>query len=165
MKKRFKLFTNSDLKKIAMLCEKRPDEIHKRTLKDIKTYFQDTNKVKQILKKNNPILYKVYIRHGLLDYGLTVINKGNISNEFYFTKGHKHKNQSEELYYLLEGTGYLMIKKKQTKLIKLKGKHIVPKGYAHRLINTGNSKLKVLTVYDPKAKHDYKIKFDKRIFK
>ena len=58
-----------------------------------------------------------------------------------------------------------MQKQLNVKVIDLKKGEIVliPIGYAHRLINTGNKKLKVLTIYDQESKPDYNINF-KRSF-
>ena len=60
-----------------------------------------------------------------------------------------------------------MQKQSNIKVIDLKKVEIVliPIGYAHRLINTGNKKLKVLTIYDQESKPDYNIKFKKRFFR
>jgi len=148
--------------------EKNYEKKSSRTLKDLQSYFRDKKEVQKILKKKNPVIYSVFIKElSPIDLGLTVINPGNISGEYFFTKGHMHKKKTPEFYILLEGKGELLIQKGKLKVIDLKKGEIalILKKYAHRLINTGSKKLKVLTIYDQKSKPDYKIKFKKRFFK
>ena len=149
--------------------EKNYDKKSVRKLSDMIGFFKDNKGVVDILKKKDPILYTVFIKEfSPIDLGLTVINPGAIRKEFYFTKGHVHKNRTPEFYILLEGSGNLLIQKgKTSKTIKLKKGEIalIPKSYAHRIINTGNKKLKVLTIYHEASKPSYKIKFKKRFFR
>jgi len=83
------------------------------------------------------------------------------------TKGHKHKKPTKEIYILLSGKGKLIIQGKKAKVFNLKKNktYILPKNAGHRLINTGNKKLEVLTIYEKKAGHNYNFKFTKRFFK
>lgn len=155
------------MKKIKNLEKKHSKEII-RTLKDLKHMYYDQNTVKKILKKQNPEIYKVFIKKMKgLNLGLTVMNPGTIGREYYFTKGHIHKKKSKESYILVEGKGKLILQNKKSMIITLKkGKHtIVPEDYAHRLVNIGNKKLKVLTIYKTDSGHKYNIKFKKRLFK
>ncbi len=139
-----------------------------RKLSDIVGFFKDNEEVRKILKKKDPVLYTVFIKEfSPIDLGLTVIEPGAIKKEFYFTKGHVHRKQTPEFYILLDGKGDLLIQKGKPKTIKLKKGEItlIPKGFAHRLINTGNKKLKVLTIYHEASKPRYGVKFKKRFFK
>jgi len=139
-----------------------------RKLSDLVNFFKDKEAARVILKKKDPILYTVFIKEfPPIDLGLTVINPGAVKKEFYFTKGHIHKKQTPEFYILLEGSGNLLIQKGKLKSIELKKGEIslIPKGYAHRLVNTGNKKLKVLTIYHEASKPSYKVKFKKRFFR
>jgi len=158
-----------DLIKFAKGLERNYDKKVVRTLKDLKNLFKDREKVKEILKKKNPVIYKVYIKKlKAFNYGLTVINKGVINREYYFTKGHNHKKPSIEKYVLLGGEGKLILQKgNDIKVVKLKKNKAVtiPKNYAHRAVNTGNIKLKFLSIYRPDSGHKYDIKFKKRLFK
>jgi oxalate decarboxylase/phosphoglucose isomerase-like protein (cupin superfamily) len=153
------------MKKITKNLKKNYDKKTIRTLKDLKNCFLDKEKVKQILKKRNPIIYRVYIRKiDNLNIGLTIIKPGTITNEYYFTKGHKHDKPSTEIYILIKGKGKLVLGDKiitlqKNKRFKISGTSL------HRLINIGDTNLEVLTIYDPKAGHDYKVEFKKRIFK
>ncbi len=136
-----------------------------RRLNDMKDRFKDVSNA-----KGNPVIYSVYIKDfGAFEYGLTVIEPGTINSEFYMTKGHRHKKPVEEIYILLNGKGKLLIQDKngRTKAFSLKKEkiYIIPKKAGHRLINTGNRRLEVLTIYSKNAGHDYDFKFKKRIFK
>lgn len=148
--------------------EKNYEEKSRRSLKDLKAYFSDKGEVQKILKKKNPIIYEVFINEfSPIDLGLTVINPGTVKKEFYFTKGHVHRKKTPEFYILLEGKGKLLIQKGKPKAIELKKGEIalIPKSYAHRLINTGREKLKVLTIYHEASKPKYGVRFKKRFFK
>lgn len=111
----------------------------------------------------NPVIYRVYIKDfGDFKYGLTVINPGKIGKEFYMTKGHKHKKPAGEIYILISGRGILLIKeKKERRKINLKKNKIynIPRNSGHRLINTGNNELRVLTIYSKNAGQNYKFSF------
>lgn len=149
--------------------EKEHDEVVIRTLKDMKDKYKDQNEVNDILKQYDPLIYKVFVKKSEdIEYGVTIIYPGTIGKEYYMTKGHNHKLMSQETYILLEGEGKLIIEKdKDCRVLDLKKeeKVVVPEGYAHRTVNTGNTKLKFLAIYDPKAGHDYNTEFKKRLLK
>src|SRR3989344_4925861 len=138
--------------------EKNYDEKVVVKLKDIEKRFKDSSAI-----KDNPIIYEVFIKNFMpVNLGLTVLYPGNINREFYITRGHIHKKPTPEFYILLEGLGLLLMQKNNIpKTIRLiKGKlTLIPVGCAHRLINIGNRKLKVLTIYDKTSMPGYKVKF------
>jgi glucose-6-phosphate isomerase, archaeal len=137
-------------------------------LSDLKSFFNDKKKAEEILKKKNPLIYQVdFIEEDEISYAITFINPGKIGKENYMTKGHYHIKSVPEVYYLLKGEGEILLKKgKIRKKIKLK-KNIfyhIPKGYAHRTVNTGKKELSFLTIYQTDAGHDYK-KIEKEGFR
>jgi len=145
--------------------EKKHDFRKTKSLGDmIKYYGKD-------VKGREEIVYEVFIKvFSPINLGLTVVNSGKINGKFYMTSGHIHKNKTPEFYVLLEGEGILMTKKrndKKTKIIKMKkGKiELIGEGYAHRLVNNGSKKLKVLTIYHEDSKPDYNVKFETKIKK
>lgn len=143
--------------------ENNPDKKVIITLKDLALSFKNSSNLEE-----NQIIYKVFIkRFSPINLGLTVINSGTINKEFYMTRGHIHTKETPEFYILLEGKGILLIQKDRSKSIKLRKGEIflIPEAYSHRLINIGNKKLKVLTIYYENAKPNYNIKFKKRFFK
>ena len=117
----------------------------------------------------NKVIYETFTdKFSPINLTLTVISSGTIGKEYFFTKGHIHRKKVPEFYISLEGKGKLLMQKQsKVKVIDLKKGEIalIPVGYGHRLINTGNKKLKVLTIYDQESKPDYHIKFKKRFFK
>lgn len=134
-----------------------------RKLKDMSDKFKNSEKQNQ-----NKILYEVYIKDFVtFEAGLTVINPGTINKEFHMTKGHRHTKKREEIYILLKGKGKLLIENNKIKIITMKKDTpvIIPSNSGHRLINTGNTKMEVITFYSKDAGHDYKFKFKKRFFK
>ncbi len=134
-----------------------------RKFKDMKDRYKNTKGI-----KTNPLIYTVYIKDfKSFETGFTVIEPGTINKEFYMTKGHKHKQVTKEIYMVLKGKGKLMIQTNKTQIINLKKDkiYIIPQKSGHRLINTGNKKLEVLTIYPKTSGHDYNFKFKKRIYK
>ena len=76
------------------------------------------------------------------------------------TKGHFHQIvDTAEVYYTLKGEGYMMLENLEGdwKVERMeKGKALyVPRGYAHRTINTGDEILTAFYVFDANAGHDY----------
>lgn len=147
--------------------KKNYDKLVIRKFKDMSDKYKNIKGI-----KGNPLIYKVYIKDFItFEYGFTVINPGSINGEFFMTKGHRHKKASREIYILMSGKGRLLIQSKKnknkTQVINLKKNkiYIIPGNSGHRLINTGNKKLEVLTIYPKIAGHDYNFKFKKRIFK
>ena len=141
-----------------------------RRLKDVVTWYSDKKAIAEALGENkNKVVYETFTDNfSPLNLTLTVVSPGTIGKEYYMTKGHIHRKKVPEFYILLEGRGKLLMQKQsKVKIIDLKKGEIalIPTGYAHRLINTGNKKLKVLTIYDQESKPDYNIKFKKRFFR
>lgn len=159
-----------DYSKTIKKFEKGFEKISTRKLSEMSGFFKDEKSFQEILKKKDPEVYNVYIKEfSPIDMGLTVIKPGRVGKEFYFTKGHIHRNETPEFYILLDGKGELLIQKSRfgAKTIKLKKGEItlIPEGYAHRLINSGRKKLKVLTIYHENSKPDYNVKFKRRFFR
>jgi glucose-6-phosphate isomerase, archaeal len=137
-----------------------------RTLKDMPNYYE-----KGALSKLNPKtkIYDLFTKDfSPIKMTLTEMYPGSVGKEYFYTKGHIHTKQTPEFYILLEGFGKLLIQKNnKPTIIKMKLGEItlIPKGYAHRLINTSNKKMKVLTIYHEDSKPSYKVKFKKKVFK
>ena len=149
-------------KKIATNLKKRNSEKDARKLQDMKKYFEDKKEVNTILKKKNPVIYRIYRKKlGAQHLSLTILNPGKISNEYFMTKGHKHVSPSPEIYIQIKGKGKLILG--QNKIITLKkNKKVKIKGTtSHRLVNIGKTKLEVITIEDKNTKKNYKVKFKK----
>ncbi len=148
-----------DFKYLKKFCDRKLI----RRFKDMRDSYKNPERI-----KGNPLIYIVYIKDlGNFESGLTVIEPGAINKEFFMTKGHRHKKPTKELYFLIKGKGKLLIEDKKIKIFNLKKNklYVVSGTSGHRLINSGNKKLEVLTIYSKDAGHDYNFRFKKRVFK
>jgi glucose-6-phosphate isomerase, archaeal len=137
-----------------------------RKLKDMQSYY-NKNAI-QKANKNEKVYDLFTLNYNPIKLTLTEMYPGTVGKEYFYTKGHVHTKKTPEFYILLEGSGKLLIQKNnKPKTIKMiKGEiELIPEGYAHRLINTGKDKLKVLTIYHENSKPSYHVKFKKRYFK
>jgi glucose-6-phosphate isomerase len=146
---------------IITIIEKR-GKLQKRTLKDLRDFLKQKNKkiADKILKKRDPIIYTVKeIAEDKISYAITKIHPGKIGTERYMTKGHYHKKSLPEVYILLKGKGEIHLKNKSGKRKKIRLKkgvfHYIPRGYAHRTVNSGNKDLEILAIYQTDSGHDY----------
>lgn len=142
--------------------EKRHDKIIVRKLRDMADRFKNSSKIDR-----NKILYRVFIRnYGEYEMGLTVIEPGKVNGEFFMTKGHRHEKPLSEVYILFSGRGKLLIEGRSSKVYDLKkGKQYIISGRdGHRLVNTGKTKLKVMTIYFKEAGRNYDYEFKRRFF-
>lgn len=139
------------------------DEIQ-RHLSDMRNMYYDRQATEDILKVEDPLLYKVYQwlvppEVGQLVVCTTVIYPGKVGNEYYMTKGHIHaKTDRSEVYIGLEGKGALLLSKDdQFEMIEFyKGAvAYVPPHWAHRTVNTGEENLVFLGIYPADAGHNY----------
>lgn len=132
---------------------------------DLKQVFQ--NEEARSRMEQESIVYSVSLLQpieagtlGGLFIGTTIIEQGQVDQEYYMTKGHFHKNtSSSEFYWGTKGTGMvLMMKTDRTYHIELMSPgsiHFIPPETAHRVINTGNEKLIFNACWPADAGYDY----------
>lgn len=77
---------------------------------------------------------------------ITVLVPGKIGREFTKTHGHYHRDDRSEPYKILFGQGKMLIQNRDASDVQLletkAGEEVVvPEGYAHTMINTGNEPL------------------------
>jgi len=77
---------------------------------------------------------------------ITVLFPGKIGREFTKTYGHYHKDDRSETYRVLLGQGKMLIQNRDTNDVRLLEMQVgeevvVPEGYAHTTINTGDEPL------------------------
>ncbi|MDD2957776.1 MAG: glucose-6-phosphate isomerase family protein [Lachnospiraceae bacterium] len=140
-------------------------EITQRHLSQMKAMYQDQAAVEEILKTGDPVIYEFYElgcpeREGDLAFGTTMIHPGKIGNEYYMTKGHFHNIvNTSEVYYTMQGKGFMLMENMEGDWMAEpleKGKAVyVPRGYAHRTINTGDETLIAFFTFAADAGHDY----------
>lgn len=137
----------------------------KRYLSQMQGMYFDSNAVKEILEKEDPLIYEFYElgcpeRPGDLAFGTTILYPGMVGDEYYMTKGHFHTRlETSEVYYTLSGEGYMVMENPEgsTMEIALKKNEsvYVPRRYAHRTVNTGSEPLILFFVFDADAGHNY----------
>lgn len=136
-----------------------------RHLSQMKDMYQDTVAADQILEQEDPVIYEFYElgcpeRAGDLAFGTTIIHPGKVGDEYYMTKGHFHNQiDTAEVYYTLKGSGYMMLENLEgdwsAQPLTPGDAIYVPRGYAHRTINTGNEPLVAFFCFAADAGHDY----------
>lgn len=137
----------------------------KRYLSSMSDMFCCQNDADLVLQKEDPLIYEFYElgcpeRQGDLAFGTTILYPGKIGNEYYMTKGHFHSLLlTAEVYYTLSGEGYMVMENREgdTREIRLSKNNAVyvPRGYAHRSVNTGSEPLVLFYTFDANAGHDY----------
>ena len=137
----------------------------KRYLSQMKGMYFDSDAVKKIMEKEDPLIYEFYElgcpeRPGDLAFGTTILYPGRVGEEYYMTKGHFHTRlETSEVYYTLSGEGYMVMENPEgtTSEIPLKKNKAVyvPRRYAHRTVNTGKEPLILFFVFDADAGHNY----------
>jgi len=140
-------------------------ETTKRYLSQMKDMYHDQDAVKKILSSDDPVIYEFYElgcpeRAGDLAFGTSIVYPGTIGNEYYMTKGHFHTIiDTCEVYFTLNGEGMMIMEDPEGDTIERplrKGETLyVPRRYAHRSVNIGDTPLVMYYVYQANAGHDY----------
>lgn len=134
-----------------------------RRMSDLEGLFADQVAWKESAESENPIVYSVVSTpipeiNRELPQSITTIQPGELSGEFWMTKGHQHPDHQGEIYLGLKGTGGLLLfDGTNARWIEMKPGTIgyMPPGWAHRSVNTGNEPYSFLAVYPGGAGHDY----------
>ncbi|MFV0529101.1 MAG: glucose-6-phosphate isomerase family protein [Lachnospiraceae bacterium] len=137
----------------------------KRYLSQMKEMFCDPKAAEDSLHQTDALVYEFYElgcpeRSGDLAFGTTILYPGKVGSEYFMTKGHFHTIlDTAEVYYTLAGEGYMMMENPEGDTIEIELKQgeavYVPRRYAHRSVNTGNTPLVMFFVFDGNAGHDY----------
>ena len=137
----------------------------KRYLSSMSGMFCSQSAVDLVLQMEDPLIYEFYEldcppRQGDLAFGTTILYPGKIGREYFMTKGHFHSLlDTAEVYYTLSGEGYMVMENRDgdTREIRLSKNNAVyvPRGYAHRSVNTGAEPLVLFYTFDANAGHDY----------
>ena len=83
---------------------------------------------------------------------MNVIQPGRVGKDFKMTTGHSHANQ-DEYYFFVKGKGKAALKFKNKKYafnVKPHDLLTVPRGYWHRMINTGNREFVFINIFSGK---------------
>lgn len=144
-----------------------PDNVIERRASDMKGMYVDNDAFEGLLSQNNPLIYqvrevKIPEEEGHIIYSTTIIYPGKVGREYFMTKGHFHaKEDTAEIYFCLDGEGYLLM---QTKDGKVSTIHMqpgvlgyIPPYWGHRTMNTGDKEFVFLTLFPGDAGHNYEI--------
>jgi glucose-6-phosphate isomerase len=138
----------------------------KRYLADVKKMFVDSAAAERILAKENPLVYEFHelgipSDPGDLAFGTSITYPGQVAGEYYMTKGHFHQIlETAEVYYCFQGHGMMMMENPEGQWDcqeLTSGKAVyVPKRFAHRSINIGETPFITFFCFRADAGHDYK---------
>ncbi|MCV9966710.1 cupin domain-containing protein [Pararhizobium sp. BT-229] len=133
-------------------------------LSELSAIFQDKIALgEQVSSYEDPVVYEVieYRKDGSdLFFGTTTMYPGDVSGEFFMTRGHFHERRDlGEVYYTQSGKGILLLEDREgrTETVEmLPGVcAFIPPDWAHRSINVGAEKLVFVWVCNPLASNDY----------
>ncbi len=111
-----------------------------RNIKDIKSYItKDNSKIKEIFHPNNSSLKSMSLAEAVVLPRKT-------------TKYHYHK-KSDEIYFILQGTGILEIEEERKK-VRENDCILIRAGSRHRINNIGKIELKILCFLSPPYSHE-----------
>jgi len=136
-----------------------------RNLSDMEGQYVDEDSYKEMIEKDDTLLYEVYEKlvpekPGELIQGLSIVHPGKVGKEYFMTKGHFHSIlETAELYLCLKGKGMMIMETPEgdwsiEELITNKALY-VPGRWAHRSVNISDNDLVALFVYPANAGHDY----------
>lgn len=139
----------------------------KRMLSEMNGMYLDNEKLKEMLKKADMVVYEFYDlgipeNPSELAYGTTILYPGKVGDEFFMTKGHFHeKLDTAEIYYCIKGHGYLLMENPEGDVEVQEmtpGVSVyVPPRFAHRSINISDMDPFIMFfVFRADAGHDYK---------
>ena len=137
----------------------------KRKLSQMQDMYADTQAAQAMVEGGDPVVYEFYElgapeHPGDLAFGTSICYPGKVGNEYFMTKGHFHTIlDTGEVYYTLSGQGCMLTESPEGDVVVHQlepGKAVyVPKRYAHRSVNTGDTPLITFFVFRGDAGHDY----------
>ena len=140
-------------------------ERQSKRLSQMRGMFADGDALEAAIAKKDEIIYDVFpikppADMGDLASGTSILYPGKIGEEYYFTKGHFHNIlMTAEVYFGMAGEGLMLLENKEgdwdTLPITPGATVYVPKGYAHRTVNTGSVPLVTYFWFRSDAGQDY----------
>jgi glucose-6-phosphate isomerase len=137
----------------------------KRFLSNMKGMFADVEAYEKTLRGGDVMIYEFYELGapedaGDVAFGTSITYPGTVGREYFMTKGHFHTIlETAEVYYTLSGEGFMLTENPEGDVaahVLEPGKAVyVPKRYAHRSVNTGDSPLVTFFAFRGDAGHDY----------
>jgi glucose-6-phosphate isomerase len=137
----------------------------KRFLSQMKGMFADDAAYDKIIAAGDPVVYEFYEQGapedaGDIAFGTSITYPGKVGREYYMTKGHFHTIlETAEVYYTIAGEGFMLTENPEGETAALRlspgGVAYVPKRFAHRTVNTGNTPLVTFFAFRGDAGHNY----------
>jgi glucose-6-phosphate isomerase len=131
-----------------------------RRLSDMRGYYLDEPR-----DGDDPLVYRVHMipvpeTNAEIQCSTTVLEPGQIGDEYFMTKGHFHEvRDRSEIYIGLAGEGRLVMATEDgdhaVEPIRPGTVSYVPGGWAHRSVNVGDDALVFFAAYVGDAGHDY----------
>lgn len=147
---------NGELRPATTMIERR--------LSHMQGMYSDADAEREALAAGDPIVYEVF-QHDVPEFAgelavcTTVLHPGMVGDEYFMTKGHFHSQRDRaEVYFGLQGQGLLVLTKDgAAETVEMRPGVVayVPPHWAHRTVNTGESRFVFLAVYPGDAGHDY----------
>ena len=139
----------------------------KRMLSEMEGMYLDNEKLKDMLKEGDMVVYEFYNmglpeNAGEIAFGTTILYPGKVGKEYFMTKGHFHSLlETAEVYYCIKGNGFLLMERPEGDVEAQEMKSgtaiYVPPRYAHRSINVSTDEpLISFFAFRADAGHDYK---------
>lgn len=134
-------------------------------LRDLEGIFEDTAAWRAM--DGDTVVYSVEweerVQEGTeagLFWGSTVVEPGQVGEEFFMTRGHFHaKRNRGEYYTTVQGSGILLLMDEarcsRVEEMAPGSLHYIPGFTAHRAVNTGNTPLIFWACWPSDAGHDY----------
>ncbi|MDN3681148.1 glucose-6-phosphate isomerase family protein [Vibrio tapetis subsp. quintayensis] len=132
-------------------------------LSDLQGVFRDTDAYQA--KDSEQTVYQVEMlpaqsAEGELNFGVTHLEAGTVGDEFYMTRGHFHQRIEQAEFYLgCQGEGLLVLQDEQGEVrvenVFAGSVHHIGSYLAHRLVNTGKTRLSAMAVWPAVAGHNY----------
>ena len=136
-----------------------------RLLSHMRGMYADDSAHEKMIAGGDLLVYEFYElgtpeHEGEVAAGTSIVYPGKVGSEYFMTKGHFHTIlDTAEVYYTLAGTGFMLTENSEGDWVahELEAGSMVyvPKGYAHRSINTGSTPLITFFAFRGDAGHDY----------
>ena len=136
-----------------------------RRLSDLAGVFANDAAYQEALANGDQVVYYVYVLYpapgqGDLADGSTVWLPGQVGDEFFMTKGHRHvRDAACEVYVGLAGEGCLIVRQgdDEPRMLPIKPGVAAysPPGAVHRLVNTGAEPFITFAVWAADSGQDY----------
>lgn len=137
----------------------------KRRLSQMRDMYADGAAAEALVRDDDPLVYEFYElgapeHAGDLAFGSSIVYPGKVGDEYFMTKGHFHTVlDTAEVYYALSGKGFMLTESPEGDVVLHPlepGVAVyVPRRYAHRSVNCGDTPLVTFFVFRGDAGHDY----------